>query len=299
MTLRGVFCAAATPVDSNGAIITWQFTTHARNLIADGCDGVALLGTTGEANAFSISARKSLLEAALRAGLLPHQLLPGTGVVAIADTVDLTRHALSLGVTQVVMLPPFYYKNVSDDGVFAAYARIIEQVNDTRLRLFLYHIPQMSAVPISLALISRLRETFPAIVAGIKDSAGDLANMQAMLKAFPDFSVFAGADPLMKPLLESGGHGCITATSNLVGRELAKVFSSLGRSAQSDEVEQAQKRIVAVRDVSNRFAQIPAIKAMLARRYNDESWSNVMPPLVALSAAQKQALDAALQEISA
>jgi 4-hydroxy-tetrahydrodipicolinate synthase len=103
----------------------------------------------------------------------------------------------------------------------------------------------------------------------------------------------------MKPLLESGGHGCITATSNLVGRELAKVFGSIGRSAQSAEVEQAQKRIVAVREVSNRFAQIPAIKAMLARRYNDESWSNVMPPLVALSAAQKQALDAALQEISA
>ena len=175
MSIRGVFCAASTPVTSTGDVDTARFIAHTKNLLADGCNGVALLGTTGEANSFSIAERKALLEAAVSSGIASAHLLPGTGLCAIADTVDLTRHALSLGVTQVVMLPPFYYKNVSDEGVFNAYARIFDSIADDSLRVILYHIPQMSAVPISQGLIERLLKTYPHTVVGIKDSAGDLA----------------------------------------------------------------------------------------------------------------------------
>ena len=165
---------------------------------------MALLGTTGEANSFSTGERKALLEAAVEGGIAPSQLLPGTGVTALTETVDLTRHAVSLGVTTVVMLPPFYYKSVSDEGLFASYSEIVERVGDSRLKVVLYHIPQFSAVPISFGLIERLRARYPSVFVGIKDSAGDLSNMEAMVERFPGFAVLAGADPLMLPLLREG-----------------------------------------------------------------------------------------------
>lgn len=297
MTIRGVFCAAATPVTDAGEIDTARFIRHAGNLIADGCTGIALLGTTGEANSFSTTERKSLLESVLTAGIAPSQLMPGTGHCAIPETIELTRHALSLGVNQVVMLPPFYYKSVSDDGVFNAYARIIDGVADERLRIILYHIPQMSAVPIGFALIERLIAAYPGTVAGIKDSAGEFSNMLALVKTFPGFSVFAGADPLMKPLLEAGGHGCITATSNLIGKQLATVFAHFADGSMAREVEAAQNHIAAARGISNRFAQIPAVKALVAHRYDDDAWANVRPPLVKLSTAQRAELAGAMEAL--
>jgi 4-hydroxy-tetrahydrodipicolinate synthase len=298
MSFRGVFCAASTPVTATGEVDTARFIAHAKNLLADGCNGVALLGTTGEANSFSIAERKALLEAAITSGIAPDQLLPGTGLCAVADTVDLTKHALSLGVTQVVMLPPFYYKNVSEDGVFNACARIFDSVADDRLRVILYHIPQMSAVPISHGLIERLLKTYPTNVVGIKDSAGVFANMQAMLKSFPGFSVLAGADPLMKPLLEAGGHGCITATSNLVGKQLATVFAHFANPAMAAAVESAQARIMAVRNISNKYVQIPAIKALIANRYGDDAWAEVRPPLVKLTREQCNEIDLSMAALA-
>lgn len=148
---RGVFCAALTPLDQDLNPNYRAFTDHCRYLIDEGCTGVALLGTTGEANSFSADERMRLLEAALAGGVAPAQLMPGTGVAALPETVALTRHALSVGVTTVVLLPPFYYKGVSEDGLVAAYSRIIEGVGDDRLRVVLYHIPQMSGVAIPTA----------------------------------------------------------------------------------------------------------------------------------------------------
>jgi 4-hydroxy-tetrahydrodipicolinate synthase len=296
--IRGVFCAAATPLDANGAPDLSRFAIHAKQLIADGCDGVALLGTTGEANSFSIDERQRLLEAAIGAGLAPSQLMPGTGLSAVPDTVALTHHALSLGVTKVVMLPPFYYKQPSDGGIFAAYSSIIDKIADNRLKIVLYHIPQMSAVPLSLALIGRLISKFPDTVVGIKDSSGDLANTEALLKEFPGFSVFPGADPLMRPLLDKGAAGCITATSNLVGAELATVFAHFANPAKKSEVDAAQDHLTKVRAISAKFVQIPAIKAMLARRYKDPAWARVRPPLVELDGRQIVELNQLLDELA-
>lgn len=281
--ISGVNCAAATPLKADLSPDLELFAAHCQRLLAEGCHGIALLGTTGEANSFSVGERRQILEAALGAGVRPEQLIPGTGVNAGPETAELTRHALSNGVTRVVMLPPSYYKGVSDEGLFAAYARIIEAVGDNRLQVVLYHIPQMSAVPLSLALIGRLIEAFPGTVVGIKDSSGDLANMQAIAAAFPGFSVLAGADPLLLPFLRTGGAGCITATSNLVAAELRTVYDHYTDDAM---VAAPQARIVAWRGLTNSYVQIPTVKAMIGLKTGNPAWSAVRPPLVPLNAEQ-------------
>jgi 4-hydroxy-tetrahydrodipicolinate synthase len=295
--IRGVFCAAATPITGDGAPDLGRIGDHARQLIADGCDGVALLGTTGEANSFSVAERQQIVEGAVAAGILPDRLMPGTGTCAVPDTVALTRHGLSLGVTRFVMLPPFYYKQPSDDGLFAAYSEVIEKVADPRLRIVLYHIPPISMIPLGLPLIERLVARYPETVVGIKDSSGDFANMEKMVRALPGFSVLAGADPLMRPLLGIGGAGCITAAANLVAKELAFIYRHHSDPDRKAEVDAAQERIIGIRAVSGKFVQIPAIKAMLARRYKDDAWRRPRPPLMALDAAQIADLDRMMDEI--
>jgi 4-hydroxy-tetrahydrodipicolinate synthase len=299
LPITGVYCAAATPVLPDMSPNLPAFTAHCRWLLEEGCDGVALLGTTGEANSFSSAERKTIVEATLAAGIAPERLMPGTGVANIPDTIDLTRHALAQGVTRVVMLPPFYYKGVSDEGLFAAYSRIIEGVGDDRLRVVLYHIPQVSGVALGHDLIARLIDAFPSIVVGIKDSAGKLENMTAMVARFPGFSVLAGADPLLLPLMQIGGAGCITATSNLVTRELAVVFRGGNDPAQAEAVAAAQARIVALRELSNSYVQLPAIKAMIGYATNDTGWERLRPPLMALTASERADLHAKLKRIGA
>ncbi len=292
MTLhpRGVFCAAATPLTADLAPDHALFTAHCRRLLEQGCDGIALLGTTGEANSFSSGERKALLEAAVRAGVAPSKLMPGTGVAALTETVELTKHAVSLGVAAVVMLPPFYYKDVTEDGLFAAYAEVVERVADPRLKVVLYHIPQVSAVPITFPLIERLRARYPEVFVGIKDSAGQLANMEALVERFPGLAVLAGADPLMLPLLRKGGAGCITATSNLVAADLAFVFRHFADPDRAAEVEAAQARVVAARNRASRFAQMASLKVLLAQRTGDEGWRRMRPPLLPLSATEAATL---------
>ncbi|WP_163264298.1 dihydrodipicolinate synthase family protein [Chelativorans alearense] len=292
--ISGVFSAAATPIGRNLSPDLDLFKAHCRRLIEEGCDGLAVLGTTGEANSFSRDERRQILEAALEAGLKPGQLIPGTGTPAIPDTVALTKDALALGINRVLMLPPFYYKGVSDDGLFAAYAEIIERIGDARLQVLLYHIPPMSAVPLSIPLIERLAAAYPDTVVGIKDSGGDIANMKAVLAAVPGFAVLSGADPLMLPLLEAGGAGCITATSNLIAGELRTVFDHFADPERKVEVAAAQERITAWRTLANRFPQIPTVKVMLALRTGEPAWRNVRPPLTPLDDAQLEELKAAM-----
>jgi 4-hydroxy-tetrahydrodipicolinate synthase len=286
----GVFCAALTPIHADLSPNHRAFVEHCRNLIEDGCTGIAMLGTTGEANSFSVAERKGLLEATLAGGIAPHQLLPGTGVAAITDTIELTRHALANGVSSVVMLPPFYYKGVSDDGLFAAYAETIERVGDDRLRVVLYHIPQMSAVPIPFTVIERLRARYPATVVGIKDSSGDINNMLSMIERFPGFAVLTGADPLMLTLLGKGGAGAITATTNIAAKDLVFVFRHYNDPAHAADVEAAQTRVVAARTRVSRFAQMASLKALVAERTSDEGWLRMRPPLMQLTDEERSAL---------
>jgi len=286
----GVFSAALTPLAADLSPDHASFLAHCRYLLDEGCTGIAMLGTTGEANSFSVKERMALLDAVVEGGISPDTLLPGTGVAAFSETVELTKHALSVGVTTVVMLPPFYYKSVSDEGVFAAYSEVIQRVADDRLRVVLYHIPQFSAVPLSHDLIARLLAAYPGTITGIKDSAGELSNMIAMVERFPGFSVLAGADPLLLPLLRAGGAGCITATSNLVARDLAFIAQNFGNSTRIAEVDAAQARVVAARTRVSKFAQIASIKALTAERTGQPGWRRMRPPLLALNAEELAAL---------
>lgn len=298
MTLRGVFCAAATPVKADLSPDHDLLIEHVKRLLAEGCHGIAMLGTTSEANSFSMAERKAMLEAVVKSGVDPKVLMPGTGLSAIPETVELTRHALSLGVTRCVVLPPFYYKGVSDEGLLDAYTRIIEGVADERFEIVLYHIPQISAVPLSFALIAALIAKFPRTIVGIKDSAGDLDHMKQLVAHFPQLAVFAGADPLMLPLLEAGGAGCITATSNLLGADLRTVFDNYADPAAADKVAKAQARVIAYRNVSNSYVQIPTIKAMIADHCGNPDWRRVRPPFVALDDAALVDLAGKLAELN-
>ncbi|MDP4023528.1 dihydrodipicolinate synthase family protein [Methylobacterium sp. NEAU 140] len=287
---RGVYCAAMTPLTEDYAPDHAAFVAHAKGLLDQGSDGIALLGTTGEANSFSTAQRKALLEAAVEGGIAPARLMPGTGVPALMETVDLTRHAVALGVPAVVMLPPFYYKTASDEGLFAAYSEVIERVGDDRLKVVLYHIPHISGVAISHGLIERLRARYPDTVTGIKDSAGDFANMEAIIARFPGFAVLTGADPLMLPLLKIGGAGCITATSNLVAADLATVYRGYDDPAQAEAVEAAQARVTAARERVVGPAQMATIKALLAQATGNAGWNRLCPPLLPLSADERARL---------
>ena len=288
--ISGVFCAAATPLDAALNPDHGAFLDHCRFLLDLGCHGIALLGTTGEANSLSMTERKALLEAALKGGIRPDQLVPGVGLPAAGDTADLCRHALAAGVTRVVMLPPFYYKNPADDGLFAAYARTIEAVNDPRLKIVLYNIPGTSAVPLSPALVARLHAAFPETIIGIKDSSGDYARQEALIAANPTLAVLTGADPFMLGLLKQGGAGCITSTSNLVAAEMRTVWDHWNDPAAAERVAAAQARIEAVRALSNLYQHLTTVKALLALETGHEGWARVRPPLLPLTAAERALL---------
>ena len=267
-----------------------RMAAHAKWLLANGCTGLGVLGTTGEANSFGLHERKAILEGLIARGIPAARMMPGTGCASLMDSVELTKHARDAGCPGVLMLPPFYYKGVTEDGLFAAYAEVVERLADRRLRIVLYHIPQMSAVPIPFAVIARLRAAFPGTFTGIKDSAGDLAHMEALVEAFPSLAVLAGADPLMLPLLRKGGAGCITATSNIVAADLAFVFRHFADPDRASEVEAAQARIVAMRNRASRFAQMASLKALLADRTAELGWHRLRPPLLPLSPAERSAL---------
>lgn len=299
LPVSGVFCASATPVLEDGSPDHATFAAHCKALIEEGCDGVALLGTTGEANSFSIAQRQQLLENVIAAGVDPQRLLPGTSQTSVPDSITLVKRAVEAGVKACVVLPPFYYKGVSDEGLFRFYAELIEGVGSNDLRVILYHIPPIAQIGISLELTARLRQTFPGIIVGVKDSSGKIESMQAFASAFQDFSVLAGADPFMLPLLRSGGAGCITSSSNLIGKHLRVVFDNWFDDTQSDKVDAAQARINAWRDLSNAYVQLPTIKAMLAKRRNHAGWTRVRPPLVDLTPAELDTVWAKMAELEA
>jgi len=284
--IGGVNCAAATPLTADGAPDFALFTRHCAALLTEGCHGLAILGTTGEANSFSVAERQALLESALASGIRGDQLLPGTTACNLPETIALTRHAVQAGAKGCLLLPPFYFKGVSTEGLYRFYAGVIEGVADPRLRIILYHIPQTSQVPITHDLIERLMTDFPTTVVGLKDSSGDPANLAAMAERFPRLGVLVGADALMLPLLRMGGAGCITGTANLRAADLRTLWDLWADSARESEVSAAQDSIVAWRKLAVTYPMQSTIKAMLARTRGNLGWLNLRPPLVALNAAE-------------
>ena len=222
---RGVMSPVLTPFDDDLTPSTSRFVKHCRWLSRQEV-GLAIFATNSEANALSVKEKLLLLEALLAAGLPAAKMVPGTGTCALPDTTELTRRAVEAGCAGVLMLPPFYYKVVSDEGLFRSFARVIDAVADDRLRIFLYHIPPVSQVPITLTLIERLLKAFPRAIAGVKDSSGDWNNTAAMLKNFQPhgFDVFAGTETILLKTMRGGGVGCITATGNVNPTAIMRLY---------------------------------------------------------------------------
>lgn len=293
--IKGVLVPAITPFRRDLSPDGKRFAAHCQWLLKQGAGGLAIFGTTSEANSLSVDERIALFDELLTAGIPPARLIPGTGCCALTDSVRLSRHVVSAGCAGVLMLPPFYYKGVSEEGVFRSFAETIERIGDPRLSIYLYHIPQLTQVPIPIALIERLLAAYPVAIAGIKDSSGDPTNLRALLDAFAgsDFDVFPGSELLLLEGLRNGGAGCITATGNINPGPIARLCNDW-RSADADAM---QADLNALRKAIQAYPMIPAVKATLARCRDDEAWSRVRPPLVELGAGQKTQLAVELQSL--
>jgi 4-hydroxy-tetrahydrodipicolinate synthase len=294
--LRGVLAPVVTPFNRDFAPDAQRFVRHCKWLLEHGCSGLAVFGTNSEANSLSAEERMTLLEELVQAGVSAGKLMPGTGCSALTDSVRLTAHAVKLGCAGALMLPPFYYKGVPDEGLFRNFSEVIERVADERLQIYLYHIPPVAQVPISLGLIERLLKRYPKIVAGIKDSSGDWSNTKAVLDAFgaQGFEVFAGSEVFLLRNMRAGGVGCITAGANVNPHGIDKVY----RAWKTPEAEALQASIDAVRKIlQSQISMIPALKATIAHYAADADWMTVRPPLVELTAAQQAEMVRELGEV--
>ena len=220
--VRGLWCATLTPLDDTRRIDAARMVSHAKELFERGVAGIAPFGTTGEGQSFSVDERRAGLDALL-ATVPAQRVLPGTGCASLTETIALTRHATSAGCIASLVLPPFFWKDPSDDGLFAWYARLIEGVDDARLRIFLYHLPQVSSVPLSVDLVARLAAAFPGTIAGIKDSQGKWENTAALLERAPQLTVVIGHEPDLPRLIAAGGAGTICGVANGCADRIAAV----------------------------------------------------------------------------
>ena len=274
----GVIAASLTPMHTDLSVDHNALATHGRWLLENGCDGILLFGTTGEANSLTVSERKETLDNLMDAGISAEKLIVGTGCCAAGDTIELTRHAINHNVSGILMLPPFYYKSVSDDGLFAAFDAVIQGVGNSDLRIYLYHFPKMSGVPFSLNLIERFLKSYDDTFAGIKDSSGDFDNMKAMIQSFPGFRVFPGTEQLLLDILKLGGAGCISATINATSALAGDIY----RRFKGEDMEQAQGGLTAVRKVFETTPFIPGLKTMMSQWTKNDRWLNMRPPFLPL-----------------
>lgn len=290
---RGVYAAVLTPFGDDLAPNTKAFLAHCRWLLANGCDGLAPLGTTGEANSLSLAQRLALVEASAAAGLPMERCIIGTGSSALADAVTLTKAVLAAGASGALLLPPFYYKNPGEDGLFAFFSEVIQRVGDKRLKLYLYHFPQMSAVPVTLALIQRLKAAYGDTIAGVKDSSGDWNYTATLLKEIPGFGVYSGSEQFLLANLRAGGAGCISASTNVTASLAQAVF----RGWQQPNADALQETLTAARLALQAFPFQGGLKEIVARLTGDRQWLNVLPPNRALTPTQRDQLFARLREI--
>jgi len=283
-TLRGVWCATLTPLGGDGRPDHARLAAHVRRIFAAGVDGIALFGTTGEGQSFSVAERRAGLEALLAAGIEPTRILAGTGCAALPETIELTRHAVACGCAGALVLPPFFFKDVSPEGVYASYAGIVDEVADARLRLHLYHIPQVSGVAIPDTAIARLAHAYPTLIAGVKDSECNLAHSLRLLQAFPQLSIFVGFEPHLPAALAAGGAGTICGIANLYPRLIRRLFDHAGDPSHRPDLA-ILERFIAVLDT---YPLFPAFKALQAELTGDAAWNALRPPLMPLESPARE-----------
>jgi len=278
-TLSGVIAAIATAVDGTGGPDADRSVALARHLLTNGCDGLNVLGTTGEATSFSLAQRKAVMNAYAAADVPMERLMVGTGAAALADVLLLTRHAAELGFAGALVLPPFYYKGVPDDGLFAFVEAIVAATADRPIPIYLYHFPANSGLPWSISLIRRLRDAFTTRIAGLKDSSGDMAYAREAAALARDFAVFPSTEAALMEARRGPFAGCISATANLNADLCARSY----RDGDLEALEAA----VTIRKLFDGKPLVPGVKALLAHVHGDPGWARVMPPLMPFSAADR------------
>jgi 4-hydroxy-tetrahydrodipicolinate synthase len=290
-SLRGVFAAIATPIDEDHAPDLTRALALARYLLDAGCDGLNVLGTTGEATSFSLAQRQRLMSAYKSDGLPVERLMVGTGAAALADAIALTQHAADLGFGGALVLPPFYYKNVPDDGLAAYVAAIMAATSGRPIPIYLYHFPGMSAVPWPVELIAKMRKVHGGRLAGLKDSSGDMAYARSATTVDPDFAVFPSTEAVLIEARDGAFAGCISATANVNPDLCARAWRSGDRGALD--------AAVAIRKLFDGKPLVSGVKALLAHIHGDPALARVMPPLAPFSAGDRASVAAGHDSVRA
>ena len=278
-TLAGVIAAIATPLDENGAPDLKRATDLARHLLDNGCDGLNVLGSTGEATSFSLDERKAVMSAYKKNGVPMNRLMVGTGAASVSDAVALTRHAAELGFAGALVVPPFYYKPVPDDGLVAYIDALVKATAEQKLPIYLYHYPALSGLPWHVDLIKRLRESFPSRIAGLKDSSGDMAFARSAAAVAADFAVFPSTEACLLDARRGDFAGCISATANL-NADLCQLAWAKGDKAALDAA-------VTIRKLFDGKPLVSGVKALLAHIHGDPALARMKPPLAPFTAADR------------
>jgi 4-hydroxy-tetrahydrodipicolinate synthase len=294
--IHGVLAPVVTPFKIDLSPDGERLVAHCKWLVSQNC-GLAVFGTNSEGNSLAAEERSALLEELVAAGIDPWRMMPGTGCCSITETVALTAQAVKLGCAGVLMLPPFYYKSVNEEGLYRYFSEVVQRVGDARLRIYLYHIPPVAVVGITTGLVERLLKAYPNTIAGMKDSSGDWNNTKSFLEAFGQsgFDVFVGSESFLLAGMRNGGVGTISATANVNPAAIHKLYVEW-RNADADE---QQANLDVTRDVfGGKYLMIAALKQGIAIYANDPAWARVRPPLIELTAEQSRALAADLEAIT-
>jgi 4-hydroxy-tetrahydrodipicolinate synthase len=293
--IKGVLAPVVTPFNGDLSPDPRRFVAHCRWLLSQNC-GLAAFGTNSEANSLAFDERTALLEALVAAGLDTARMMPGTGCCSLTETVRLTAHAVGHGCAGVLMLPPFYYKGVGEEGLYRHFSEVVQRVGDSRLGIYLYHIPPVAIVGITPGLVERLLKAYPGVIAGMKESSGDWTTTRTFLDAFAGsgFDVFVGSESFLLANMRNGGAGCISATANVNPAAIHKLYLEW----QHADADQQQATLDVTRDAfGKKYPMIGALKQGIAIHTGDPGWATVRPPLVPLTAAQATALAAELRQI--
>jgi len=305
--IRGVLAPVVTPFKVDFSPDRERFIRHCQWLLSQNC-GLAPFGTTSEANSMSTHERISLLDALVAARIDPSRMMPGTGCCSIVETVALTAHAVKHGCAGVLMLPPFYYKDVSEEGLYRYFSEVVQRVGDARVRIYLYHIPPVAIVGITPKLVERLLNAYPKAIAGMKDSSGDWNNTKTFLYAFAEsagpartgFDVFVGSESFLLANMRNGGTGTISATANVNPAAIHALYTVASAVSADVDLEPQQARLNEVRDVfsSRKFpSMIAALKQAIAIYASDREWARVRPPLVELMTEQAKLIATELKAV--
>ena len=280
--ISGVYCAAITPINQDLSVNKDLYLRHCQSLMRKGLDGLVLFGTNGEASSFSFQEKIECIQFLVDNKIDPKVMITGTGSSSLKEAKELNQFSETIGVKASLLLPPFYFKNVTDEGVLEYYRRVIEETGNNEFKFLLYNIPQHSGVTINFHIIETLLKLYPNNVVGLKDSTGNLDNMLKMIKYFNDFSVFCGNGALALNTSRRGGAGAITGDANITAKLLSYIIHNYKDEKSIENFAELQSLMESIRNVLSSHEQVSLLKAYYSVADNIPEWNKLMPPLVSI-----------------